>query len=156
MKWPCTCRRLIPPGGTRVVSSDQVALRHTGSLPYRCSLPGLTGFESSCCAGPDRPCHPHKPGPTGKKPRAGVRPRYSGLRVQGTATSPSSTAKRKFQWRKGWDSNPRGSFNRPHALQACLLIRSSTLPGYYGGGGGIRTHGSLRSTAFRVPHDRPL
>ncbi len=30
---------------------------------------------------------PHK-----SHPRAGIRPRYSGLRVQGTATSPSSTA----------------------------------------------------------------
>ncbi len=29
-----------------------------------------------------------------KRPRVGIRPRYSGLRVQGTATSPPSTAKR--------------------------------------------------------------
>ena len=47
-------------------------------------------------------------------PHRGVRSRYSGLRVQGTASSPPSTTVTmvtddppKVKWRRGWDSNPR-------------------------------------------------
>src|SRR5690606_36631871 len=38
------------------------------------------------------------PGPKARRPRVGIRPRYSGLRVQGTATSPPSTATGKSLW----------------------------------------------------------
>jgi hypothetical protein len=48
--------------------------------------------------------------------------------LQGTATSPSSTAKTLTKWRKGWDLNPRGRVTRLRALQARLISRSSTLP----------------------------
>ncbi len=50
----------------------------------------------------------------------GVQPRYSGLRVQGTASSPLSTAtsfKPKNKKRRGWDLNPRDR-NCLLALQA--------------------------------------
>ena len=30
--------------------------------------------------------------------------------------------------RRGWDSNPRGSFTRPHDFQSCTLSRSVTSP----------------------------
>src|SRR5262249_47653177 len=33
--------------------SDQVLPRHTGGSPYRCSLPGLAGFDDSRCVGPN-------------------------------------------------------------------------------------------------------
>ncbi len=59
---------------------------------YRCCLPTLAGFAGNHCIGPGfqrRPagCSPASP------PRRGIRPSYSGLLVQGTATSPSSTTK---------------------------------------------------------------
>jgi len=89
---PCTLRRSIPPGVTMIVSSDQAPLRHMEGLPYRCFLPDLTGFESFHCAGPSHLHHLSKPDPTGKRPLEGIQPHCSGLWVQGTATSPSSTA----------------------------------------------------------------
>ena len=58
---------------------------------YRCSLPGLTGFMASRRAGPDHHHHLPEAVPRVPGPRAGIRPRYSGLRVQGTASSPPST-----------------------------------------------------------------
>jgi hypothetical protein len=89
---PCTLRRSIPPSVTMIVSSDQAPPRHMKGLPYRCFLPDLTGFESFHCAGPGHRHHLSKPDPTGKRPLEGIRPHCSGLWVQGTATSPSSTA----------------------------------------------------------------
>jgi hypothetical protein len=58
----------------------------------------------------------HLPGanPENARPGAGIKPRYSGLRVQGTATSPSSTAK-SIKWRRERDSNPRDRV-LPHLL----------------------------------------
>ncbi len=68
-------------------------------------------------------------------PREGVQPRCSGLRVQGTATSPSSTAKptthvtRKWRWRRGWDSNPRHEVSpRARHFQCRTFVRSVTPP----------------------------
>lgn len=46
----------------------------------------------SHCAGPRLQRHLLKADPTAYEPREGIQPRWSGLRVQGTATSPSSTA----------------------------------------------------------------
>jgi len=89
---PCTRRRLASPGVTRAVSSDRAPSRHTDAFAYRCFLPDLTGFTKVRCARPDRQRHLLGADPTETKPRAGIRPRCSGLRVQGTATSPSSTA----------------------------------------------------------------
>ena len=43
----------IFPSGTGTAGSDQVILRHTKGLAYRCSLPGLAGFTSFCCVEPN-------------------------------------------------------------------------------------------------------
>ena len=60
-----------------------------------------------------------------------------------------------LKWRKGRDSNPRRPGRTSHALQACLFVRSSTLPRRNrpaaavqagGGGGGIRTHGPANAS----------
>lgn len=45
----------------------------------------------SCCVGPGRQHHSLKADHKIATPRVGIQPRYSGLRVQGTATSPPST-----------------------------------------------------------------
>src|SRR5690606_24721528 len=91
-KLPCTRRRPLPPSAALAVGSDQAPPRRPGASTYRCSLPGLTGVADSCRAGPDRQRHLPGPDPEGIWPRAGIQPRYSGLRVQGAATSPPSTA----------------------------------------------------------------
>ncbi len=81
---------------------------------------------------PSRKTRPSTPltgaGPHKLNPRAGVRPRYSGLRVQGTATSPSSTA--KGENKNGGESGIRTheTVSRPHALQACAFIHSAISP----------------------------
>ncbi len=82
-----------PPSVTSVVNSDQATLRHTKRFAYRCFLPDLTGFTSFRCAGPNLHRHLLKPDLTEIFLCPGIPPRYSGLRVQGTATSPSSTTK---------------------------------------------------------------
>lgn len=77
----------LPP----VADSGPVGLRRPRLTVYRCSLPGLTGFTASRRAGPGHQRHLPGAVPTAPGPRAGIRSRYSGLRVQGTASSPSST-----------------------------------------------------------------
>ena len=78
-------------GLSSVASSDPVYLRHPRLTVYRCSLPGLTGFAASRRAGPSHQRRFPRTVSAVPRPRAGIRPRYSGLRVQGTASSPSST-----------------------------------------------------------------
>ena len=79
------------PGGHEGEGSGPAYPRHTASPAYRCFLPDLAGFTGVRCAGPG----PSTPSPTvptlSTNASGGRRPRYSGLRVQGTATSPSST-----------------------------------------------------------------
>ena len=77
----------LPP----TASSDSVCLRRPKLTTYRCSLPGLTGFAAPRRAGPGHQRYLPRAVPTVPRPRAGIQPRYSGLRVQGTASSPSST-----------------------------------------------------------------
>ena len=60
---------------------------------YRCCLPTLAGFAGNHCIGPGLRRRPAVCSPT-SPPRRGIRPSYSGLLVQGTATSPSSTTKK--------------------------------------------------------------
>src|SRR5262249_39250635 len=63
------------------------------ALAYRCFLPDLAGFTSFRL----RRTRPSTPltevRPPDDEPRGGVQPRCSGLRVQGTASSPPSTIK---------------------------------------------------------------
>jgi len=77
----------LPP----TANSGPVYLRRPRLTAYRCSLPGLTVFAASRPAGPGHQRHLSETVPAAPRPRAGIRPRYSGLRVQGTAGSPSST-----------------------------------------------------------------
>jgi hypothetical protein len=81
-------------GLSSTASSSPVDPRHPRLTVYRCSLPGLTGFAASRRAGPGYQRRLPRAVPTVPEPRAGIRPRYSGLRVQGTASSPSSTTAR--------------------------------------------------------------
>ncbi len=78
-------------GLTPAANSSPVYLRRPRLTTYRCSLPGLTGFAASRRAGPGYQRHLPRTVPAAPRPRAGIRPRYSGLRVQGTASSPPST-----------------------------------------------------------------
>ncbi len=84
------------PGVTDAVSSNQATQRHTEGTTYRCFLPDLTGFIVLCCAGPNCQHHLHQASPTNACLTVSLRPRSSGLQVQGTATSPPSTAKLTF------------------------------------------------------------
>jgi hypothetical protein len=73
-------------------------------------------------------------------PRPGIQLRCSGLRIQGTASSPPSTTGRDGR--------------RPGGIGQFTRISSSSDAG--GGEGGIRTHVGLPRTAFPVPRPRPL
>ena len=75
----------------RVDDSGQALPRHPQYLVYRCFLPDLAGFTRLRRVGPNLQYRQpltaaHQPGL-----KRGIQPRYSGLRVQGTASSPSST-----------------------------------------------------------------
>lgn len=89
------CRAPIVDDGVPSVTHDhgstQALPRHTRDTAYCCFLPDLTGFTASRCAGPECQHHFHEAVLETTSPRMGIRPRYSGLRVQGTATSPLST-----------------------------------------------------------------
>ena len=74
-----------------VDDSGQALPRHPQYLAYRCFLPDLAGFARLRRVGPNLQYRQpltaaHQPGL-----KRGIQPRYSGLRVQGTASSPSST-----------------------------------------------------------------
>ncbi len=74
----------------RGAGSSQVNLRHTRGFAYRCFLPDLTGFTNSHCTGPSLQRCFRKNWLYSIMPGVGVKPCYSGLQVQGTATSPPS------------------------------------------------------------------
>jgi hypothetical protein len=118
-----------PPG------SSQVVPRHPKAIAYRCFLPDLTGFTDQRCAGPDSQRRTTVVVGERCGPRPGVQLRCSGLRIQGTASSPPSTT--------GRDGRP---------LRDDRSIRA----GKRGGEGGIRTLDGLPRTAFPVPRHRPL
>ncbi len=98
IKWSCTHFRSGSAGLTLTANSNSVYLRHPKLTTYRCSLPGLTGFIAPRRAGPGHQRHLSGAVPTTPRPRAGIQPRYSGLRVQGTASSPSSTTASIVSW----------------------------------------------------------
>ena len=87
---------ISPPGLPLSASSDQATLRHPEATIYRCFLPDLTGFIVFCRAGPSLQHRLAKAVPKSSRPRAGVQPRYSGLRIQGTASSPPSTTSLRY------------------------------------------------------------
>ena len=85
------CLRSILPSDIEVVNSNQAYLRHPKRLAYRCFLPDLTDFTILCCIGPNFHRHLLQSVLEKIRPLAGIRPCCSGLQVQGTANSPSST-----------------------------------------------------------------
>ena len=121
-----------PPHTRSASGSSQVAPRHPRAIAYRCFLPDLTGFTGLRCVGPDSQRRSPLVGGGGRRPRPGVQPRCSGLRVQGTASSPPSTT--------------------------AAMVRGASASVNSGGGGegGIRTPDGLPRTAFPVRRHRPL
>ena len=91
----------------------------------------------------------------------GIQSRYSGLRVQGTAISPSSTTYNTAFHQRVSGKYGGADGDRTHDLQIANLALSqlSYCPVRinYGGESGIRTHGrGLPYTRFPVVHLRPL
>ena len=129
-KRSCTPRRTGSSVLPTPASSGQVCLRHPRGTAYGCFLPDLTRFTGSRRAGPNLP-HRTMPAVTeALSPQGGIRSRYGGLRVQGTASSPSSTTRRR-----GRDLNPRGCYtytisNRAHSTGLCDL--STGYPPWHG------------------------
>ena len=136
---PSTSLALRSPHGT---CSGQVLPRHTGGSPYRCSLPGLAGFDDSRCVGPNPQRRPVRLNSTRGSLERGFNPALADCGLQGTATSPSSTAtlddlhlarhltrtsgsggsaklpRRQTWWRRGWDSNPRHRVYPVHGISS--------------------------------------
>ena len=105
--------------------SDQACLRHETTTAYRCFLPDLTGFAGRFCTGPDRQRRGARASIRDAGPREGIQPRWSGLRVQGTAGSPPSTADsmvsrnpRSGAWRRSRRSRA-GTRAGPAAFYRC-------------------------------------
>ena len=90
---PCTPCSISSQDLTFGAGSSQVDPRHPRGPAYRCFLPDLTGFTGSRRVGPGS--QHRRPGTValGGGPPRGIQPRWSGLRVEGTASSPPSTAK---------------------------------------------------------------
>ena len=119
------------PHTRRSSGSSQVAPRHPKAVAYRCFLPDLTGFTDLRCVGPDFQRRAISWEAEARRPRPGIQPRCSGLRVQGTASSPPSTASAIV-------GPCRTSVNRGLAER------------------GIRTPDGFPRTAFPVRRHRPL
>lgn len=87
------------------VNSNQATSRHIDVLAYRCFLPDLTGFTSIYCARPNSQHYLTSADSTISVLSLSINPATADCGLQGTATSPSSTA---YLWRRERDSNPRG------------------------------------------------
>ena len=135
-KWSCTLCRWERLGLPRPAGSGRAYLRHPEVTAYRCFLPDLTGFTGLRRAGPDLPRRLSPAVPSQSHLEREFDPACSGFRVQGTASSPSSTTKdiipepsvsvkeerEERRRRRGRDLNPRGL--RPHDFQSCALGRT--------------------------------
>ncbi len=78
--------------------SGQAALRHPELAVYRCFLPDLTGFTGLRRVEPGLQRRIARADSAGPGLERGIPPRYSGLRVQGTASSPPSTITPSVPW----------------------------------------------------------
>ena len=165
------------PRSPSVTCSGQVLPRHTGGAPYRCSLPGLAGFDASRCVGPNLQRRPVRLIQHKRPSRREFNPAIADCGLQGTATSPSSTAKAS-----GGDKGPSASLApsaarstyREYASRAAFRRRLASDPfsptDKVCGSSHIniiRSRGWRRGwdsnpryscpyTAFPVPHLRPL
>ncbi len=100
---PYTRLRTSVPSVTTAASSSQEILRHTEVLTYRCFLPNLTGFMSSRCGGPGSQRHLLQADLRAIILQRGFDLAIADCELQGTATSPSSTAKIKMAERGGFE-----------------------------------------------------
>ena len=105
------CSRAPPvdrptPGPTTEGSSDQAVPRHPTSFAECCFLPDLTRFAIRRCAGPD-PQHRLERRPPGAETSRGNSALLERIAVQGTASSPPSTA------REGYPGSLRGESAAP-------------------------------------------
>ena len=94
------------PRSPQEACSSQVLPRHTRGSPYRCSLPGLAGFDDSRCVGPNLQRRPlrlirHEPPSRGNSTPL---KRIAGYRAPLT---PRLARPRRRSWRRGRDLNPR-------------------------------------------------
>jgi hypothetical protein len=94
------------PRSPQEACSSQVLPRHTRGSPYRCSLPGLAGFDDSHCVGPNLQRRPlrlirHEPPSRGNSTPL---KRIAGYRAPLT---PRLARSRRKSWRRGRDLNPR-------------------------------------------------
>ena len=105
-KRPRTPFRHDSPGRIRRNDSGQALPRHPQLLAYRCFLSDLAGFTRLRRVGPNHQRRRRGQRPVGTGLSRGIPPRCSGLRVQGTASSPSSTASLSMV------GEPFGSVNR--------------------------------------------
>ncbi len=83
---------LLSPSLSMPPDSGQETLRHPELSTYRCFLPDLTGFIALCRAGPGLQRRAGTAVSRGIGSRMGIQLRCSGLRIQGTASSPPSMA----------------------------------------------------------------
>ena len=156
------------PRSPSVTCSGQVLPRHTGGAPYRCSLPGLAGFDASRCVGPNLQRRPVRLIRHERPSRREFNPAIADCGLQGTATSPSSTAKRRraairahlLRWRRRQPAQRTESTPRGLPSGAASHLDPSRHPTRFaaprhqhharlredGGGGGIRTHGTVART----------
>jgi hypothetical protein len=95
--------------------SSQVLPRHTRGAPYRCSLPGLAGFDASRCVGPN------------------LRRRLMRLTRHDTPSGGDSTPLERIA---GYRAPLPPRLARPHRD---LSVKNHVI----GGGGGIRTRGTV-------------
>ncbi len=116
---------------------------------YRCFLPDLTGFTSSHCAGPNLHRRLCRPAPRRDGRMKGINPAVADCGLQGTATSPFSTAKlfgdpilNLMAEGVGFEPTrrlPVYTLSRRAPSAARTSLRNAEKK-FNGGGGGIRTH----------------
>jgi hypothetical protein len=99
-------------------SSGQVLPRHPRGSPYRCSLPGLAGFDDSRCVGPNLQRRPmkliqHRPPSRGSSTPL---KRIAGYRAP--LTPRLARPRRVRDWRRGWDLNPRHRVKPVHGISS--------------------------------------
>ena len=150
-KWSCTRRRSAPartrhrvrlqPGSPTAPEGNRLPLLPSGSDGvHEPSLRGTRLSTSDEVVVGER-----------RSPRPGIQLRCSGLRIQGTASSPPSTTGAMVGLREA-------SVNRRplHIRSGALMRRMHAGAIRRGGEGGIRTLDGLPRTAFPVPRHRPL
>ena len=101
----CTLLRIIITCVTLTVSSNSDYPRHIKNSPYHCFLPDLTEFKDLYCVGPNYQHHLKGADQTNQTLSREFNLAIADCKLQGTATSPSSTT---LAERKGFE--PLGRF----------------------------------------------